>query len=115
MTTVPGNVLFHSEYFCLCVQLYANVSCSLVFSSQVDYYRICVLPLLKKFLPDNKLELKVHIIYRTLFSGVWVFCCAFSSPSLSARVTFVGCRSVVEVCGRRGVERCSSHAQWYGE
>lgn len=26
----------------------------------VDYYRICVLPLLKKFLPDNELELKIR-------------------------------------------------------
>lgn len=32
---------------------------SLINFSQVDYYRICVLPLLKKFLPDNELELKV--------------------------------------------------------
>ena len=27
---------------------------------QVDYYRMCVLPMLKKLLPDNGLELKVH-------------------------------------------------------
>ncbi len=26
---------------------------------QVDYYRMCVLPLVKKFLPDNELQLKV--------------------------------------------------------
>lgn len=26
----------------------------------VDYYRVCVLPLLKKFLPDNELELKIR-------------------------------------------------------
>ena len=26
---------------------------------QVDYYRMCVLPMLKKILPDNGLELKV--------------------------------------------------------
>ncbi len=30
---------------------------------QVDYYRLCVLPLLKQFIPDNELELKVKCKY----------------------------------------------------
>ena len=38
----------------------SNTLCPANLFSQVDYYRICVLPLLKKFLPDNELELKVH-------------------------------------------------------
>ena len=42
---------------------------------QVDYYRVCVVPLLKKFLPDNSLSIKVNlwrVLYQKCMSYMFV-------------------------------------------
>ena len=44
------------------VMLSESVLCMYVLPSlQVDYYRVCVIPLLKRFLPDNNLHIKVCV------------------------------------------------------
>ena len=54
------------NYFTLRRNLSGTYTKVVFFLPQVDYYRVCVLPLLKKLLPDNGLELKVCVCYLIL-------------------------------------------------
>ena len=61
---------------------------------------MCVLPMLKKLLPDNGLELKVKGGYHGSHPSLMIF------PSMHV----YSCR--VEGCGQRGVVRCTSPVRW---
>ena len=54
---------------------------------QVDYYRVCVVPLLKKFLPDNNLSIKVKFLAYVVseVDELYVHVCMQSMTSLSSR------------------------------
>ena len=71
---------------------------------QVDYYRMCVLPLLKKFLPDNELELKVMVgAYNLIVLHVGMKCLG---TSLTSDVyIFINIWHSTPDCSSRGVAR----------
>lgn len=68
VTNTSSDPSVRRFWFCppVSVRVYAwwavsDVLSLMCVSVQVDYFRMCVLPLLKKFLPENDLQIKVSL------------------------------------------------------